>query len=172
MRLLFIVFISLAFSGCVHAPATTLSFSSEFKLIFPSTFLAGGTIFSIEELSVKSSEGELVSGGVLSVESEGLPAEFNITEYPIYLLGLKEPGEKYSQFFKDSTAEVDYTYGISSLEVERSSSLTIYSLCKEISCLAYSVKKGFSEHILMLHSRGLSREKLVNLIKGDRNAKY
>ncbi len=172
MKILYLLTLFMIFTGCAHNSPTILSFSSEFKVSLPSSFFSGGTIFSIDELSVKSIKGELISGGVISADSEGLPSGFNMVDYPSYLLKIKTPDDNLLEAFKNSTGEIDYTYNISSLKVDESLNFKIYSLCKNNSCLAYSVKKGFQEHILVIHSRGLSRDKFVTLIKGDLNAKY
>src|SRR5690554_5009691 len=76
-------------ASCTENTVVTLSYSGIFKISLPSEQLAGGTIFYSDELSVKSDEGKLLSGKVISVESEGLPEEFDIRQYPEYLLGIK-----------------------------------------------------------------------------------
>lgn len=172
MKIILVAGFTFFLYACAHTPSTILSFSSEFKLSLPSSFVAGGTIFSVGGLSAKSNTGELISGQIISIESEGLPSDFDVRDYPDYLLKIKKIHSESSEVFEKSSGEVDYVYDLESLQILEEGGLKMYTLCKDENCLAFVVKNEFGDHIFSVNSRGISREYLVKVIKGDLNAKY
>jgi hypothetical protein len=155
--------------SCSTNDIVTLSYSGIFKLNLQSEVLSGGTIFYSDELSVKTNDGKVISGLVISVDSEGLPESFDIRQYPEYLLGLKNPNSQSSEvnkLFLNSLEEIKYVYSLDNLKVKREEKLTIYSLCKERSCLAFIVKNGFDEHIFTIHAKGYTQLEFDKLLEG------
>ncbi|WNO60098.1 hypothetical protein [Rheinheimera sp. MMS21-TC3] len=73
-------------SACSANADTTLSFGADFKLTLRQSLMDGATMFSSDELSVKTANNQLISGRLLSVDSENLPQSLNIQQYPDYLL--------------------------------------------------------------------------------------
>ncbi|MBC6907082.1 hypothetical protein DWB84_16685 [Saccharophagus sp. K07] len=155
--------------SCAGNTAVTLSYSSIFKISLPSDQLAGGTIFYSDELSVKSGGGKLVSGKVISVESEGLPEDFDIRQYPEYLLGIKKvegEGAEIEELFRDSREEINTVYKMNSLIVDRQTAHTTFNVCKADACLAFIVKNDFQGHIFTVHSNGYDQSEFIELLKG------
>jgi hypothetical protein len=152
--------------SCAENTAVTLSYSGVFKVSLPSDQLAGGTIFYSDELSVKTGEGKILSGKVISVDSEGLPEYFDIRQYPEYLLGIKKvESAEIENLFRDSHEELNVVYGMESLIVDREESHTIFSVCKADSCLAFIVKADFQDHIFTVHANGYHQSGFVELLK-------
>lgn len=167
MKILLIILIIPFIISCAVNTTTTLSYSGIFKLSLPIDQLAGGTVFYSDELSVKSGGGELVSGKIISVDSEGLPEDFDIRQYPEYLLGIdKVENTAIDKLFRDSRKEIDLVYSLASLRVNRESGHTTFSLCKADVCLAFIVKNDFDGHILTLHAKGLDQSEFIELLEG------
>lgn len=82
--LLFVI----SLSSCASDNHATLSYSAVFDLSIQSEQLSGSAIFYSDELSVKLKNGKLISGKVILCESENLPVDFDIREYPEYIFGL------------------------------------------------------------------------------------
>lgn len=66
--------------------------------------------------------------------------------------------------------EIRQTYGDSAPEQETVGLYTIHTVCANDACLAYVVKQGFDDHILMVHGLGVTREDFTSLINGGLNA--
>ncbi|SNY46043.1 hypothetical protein SAMN06297280_1025 [Arsukibacterium tuosuense] len=155
--------------ACTAEAKTTLSFSADYKIAIPQSFLADATVFATDELAVKSASGQLFAGKVLSADSEQLPADFDFSLYPDYLLKLKAVAGLSSELravFENSAAEIDYSYGLANIEVEQQEGWKLFSLCKEQRCLAYVMKDDNVEYILSVHAQGMSRADFTGLIKG------
>lgn len=172
-RLLLLASAVLLIQGCASSDHLSLSYSSEFSLALPLSELSDATIFSTEELSLKTRDGHVVSGQVISNASEGLSDNVSITDYPEFLFGLKslaelEPEE--ARLFENSASEIRHTYGESKLDQETTEEFTAYTICGNDACLAYVVKAGFDDHILMVHALGINKEDFKSLINGGLNA--
>ncbi len=165
MKKILLILISFLITSCANTSTTIFSYSGGFKLVLPTSVMAGATVFSLEELSLKTVEGHLISGGVISAESEHFRKSFDISNYPDYILKIKPPESEYVEIFNKSSDEIDFSYNLDSLEVLDLTDRKIYHLCKADSCLAYVVKAKVVDHILTLHSVGLTREKFVSLLK-------
>ena len=155
--------------SCAANQDVTFSYSGIFKVSLPANTLPGGTVFYSDELSLKMSDGALISGKVVSTESEGLPPSFDIRQYPEYVLGIKTPDATISEastLFTNSLAEIGHSYSLESLRIIQDSEITRYSLCKERSCLTFIVKKSFDAHILSINAMGYSQTEFDKLIKG------
>tara|TARA_R110002126_G_scaffold43475_7_gene124531 strand:- start:844 stop:1389 length:546 start_codon:yes stop_codon:yes gene_type:complete len=166
----FAVFSMLAsLTACAAEVKTTLSFSADYKIAVSQSFLAEATVFATDELAVKSASGQMFAGKVLSADSEQLPADFDFTLYPDYLLKLKPVAglnSELSTIFENSAAEIEYSYGLANIKVEQQQGWTLYSLCKDLRCLAFVVKDHNAEYILSVHAQGMSRADFTGLIKG------
>lgn len=164
---------ALLIQGCATDDYVTLSYSSEFSLALPSADLSGSTIFSSEELSLKTDEGHLLSGQVISNESESLSDDVAMAQYPQFLFGL-EPLESLDSgdaaLLRNSASEIRHTYGSSTPTQDTVGLYTIHTLCSSDACLAYVVKQGFDDHILMVHGLDVTREDFTSLINGGLNA--
>lgn len=161
-------------SACSVNADTTLSFGADFKLTLRQSLMTGATVFSSDELSVKTANNQLLSGKLLSVDSEKLPQSFNIQQYPDYLLKrtpLTNLPPETAKLFENSSEEVNYRYDLSALEIQDIQSGKLYSLCKETSCLAFVVKTANTDFILTVHSMGMSKTEFTDLIKGGLDVK-
>lgn len=169
MKSFFAILLLFILSGCANFSATVFSYSGEFKLSLPGGFLDGASVFSVDELSVKTRNGVLFSGLAISNSIESLPDNFNIRKYPEYLLRLRSISDlsiDLAKKFKNSSGEIDYTYGLDSVQISEVKGLKIYSLCKAHRCLAYVLKRGVDDQVLAMHSVGLDRKEFVSLIQG------
>ncbi|MEO3879324.1 hypothetical protein [Rheinheimera fenheensis] len=127
--------LALLLSACSVNADTTLSFGADFKLTLPQTLMTGATVFSSDELSVKTASKQLFSGKLLSVDSEKLPPDFNIQQYPDYLLQrtpLTNLPAEIAALFQQSSEEVNYSYELANLEIQDVNQGKLYSLCKEL----------------------------------------
>ena len=161
-------------SACSVNADTTLSFGADFKLTLPQTLMAGATVFSSDELSVKTASKQLFSGKLLSVDSEKLPQDFNIQQYPDYLLQrtpLTNLPAEIAALFQQSSEEVNYSYDLANLEIQDVNQGKLYSLCKELRCLAFVVRTANTDFILTVHAMGMSKTEFTDLIKGGLDVK-
>lgn len=173
MKLLIVMSIVFAISSCSSNEVITMSYSVVFKLRLPASYFSEGTIFYSDELALKTSSDKLISGMVISNETEGLPAEFDIRDYPPYILGIKEAGfsPSVNESFEKSSRQLDSLYGLSNLTVEGIEGNTFYTLCKGDSCLAYIVKNSFVEHIFTVSAIGYEYESFNRLLNVAVNVK-
>ncbi len=167
MKLLSIIMFSLFLIGCSSQKTTTLSYSSEFKLSISTEFFTGATVFSSDELSVKTDSGMLLSGRTISNEVEALPRHFDIRNYPEYVLKIKPVKgltESLLKKFEYSSSEIDHVYGLENIKITENGNWTMYSVCKKNKCLAYVVKNTFKDHILSINTVGFNHARLRKLI--------
>ena len=155
--------------GCSNQSFTVISYSGEFELKLPTNIFNGATVFSTDELSLKTSSGKLISGLVITGELESLPEDFNMHDYPEYIFNRKPTyslSTEIAQKFLASTDEIKYSYGLDNLEMQSNNELKIYKLCKKDRCLAYIVKTHVKDHILSLHAEGMKNDEFNKLIEG------
>lgn len=172
MRLLptLIFLFLLAGHSSVNAANTTIFFSSNFKLILPSTMFADATIFTAEprSVSLKIGEDAFFSGQVIDNDFEKLPSNFDIREYPKHTLNI-DTEDKLSpdqeDLFERSWKTLDYQYGLENLSVKKIDDVTIYSLCSNVDCLAFIVKDSLKDHILSMYSGGIKATKFKKLVE-------
>ncbi|WP_189576835.1 hypothetical protein [Marinobacter zhanjiangensis] len=173
VRIVFLAATVFLIQGCASSDHLKLSYSSEFSLAVPLSALSDATIFSTEELSLKTGDGYLVSGRVISNASEGLSDNVSMTDYPAFLFGLRpleslEPED--ARLFENSASEIRHTYGDRKPNQETTGEFTAYTICGNGACLGYVVKTDFDDHILMVHALGATREEFTSLINGGLNA--
>ena len=162
-----------AIQGCASTEPVKFSYSSEFALTVPESQISGATVFSADGLALKTSDGQLIAGKVISNGSEGLPDDFNILEYPKLILGLDSPqalDEATARQFENSTNEIQHTYGDGEAIQETVGTFTIYGVCGDVGCLSFVTKANFEDHILTVHGTGISKEEFTSLIKGGLHA--
>ena len=76
-------------SACTSKQTTVISYSGAFELTLPTSIFSDATIFSADELSLKTSDKKLISGLIINPELESLPKDFVLADYPQYILNLK-----------------------------------------------------------------------------------
>ncbi|MFL1403857.1 hypothetical protein ACJO2E_00705 [Marinobacter sp. M1N3S26] len=167
--------IALAFAlqGCASTEPVKFSYSSEFALTVPVSQISGATVFSADGPALKTAEGQLLSGRVISNASEGLPDDFTIRDYPKLILGLDSPqafDEEIARLFENSTKEIQHTYGDGGVFQETVGAFTIYGVCGDVGCLSFVTKADFEDHVLTVHGTGISKEEFTSLIKGGLHA--
>jgi hypothetical protein len=157
--------------GCApqaHSP-TVLVYSHEFQIPLSHHLVSGAKVFNWDELGVKTAAGKVFAGQIVSNEKEKLPEGFDIRQYPEYLLKIKPTtnlDDATAKLFDNSASELDYSYGLKSLETKQIEDRTIYSLCKKDDCLAMMVKASVTEHILYVHTEGIGRTEFVEILSG------
>lgn len=159
--------------GCSEQSKTTISYSGEFELEVPASLFSGAVIFASNELSFKTADDRLISGMAVTRDAESLPADFPMSDYPEYILGMKETGSlsaPITEQFKSSSREIEYSYGLEDIQVNSFGKLKAYVSCRDKSCLAYVVSKRVDDHLLSLHAQGVTYEKFNQLLKGLSNA--
>lgn len=142
-------------------------------LSVPLSDLAGGVVFSSDELSLKTRDGHLLSGRVISSATEGLSDDFVMPDYPKFVFGIEpldslEPDV--ARLFENSADEIQHTYADGEVNEETVGDFTTYTICSETGCLAYITKAGFNDHILTVHGSGIGREEFATLINGGLDA--
>lgn len=174
MKIFFSIILAFLLIGCSAHRATTLSYSSDFKLTLPNSFFAGATVFSSDELSVKTDKGILFSGKIISNESDSIPENLDIRDYPKYILKIKplsDENDAYSKIFNNSSSEIDHVFGLENTVITKKGNWIIYSLCKDNKCLAYIVKNIFQGHILTVNGLGINSTEFIKLINGALHVK-
>lgn len=159
--------------GCSEEPQTTISYSGEFELEVPASLFSGAVVFASNELSLKTADDKLVSGMAVTRDAESLPGDFPMSDYPEYILGVKETDPlpaRIAEQFKASSREIEYSYGLEDMQVNSFGELKAYVSCRDKSCLAYVVSEGVDDHLLSLHAQGVTYEKFNKLLKGLSNA--
>lgn len=159
--------------GCSEEPQTTISYSGEFELEVPASLFSGAVIFASNELSFQTADERLISGMAVTRDAESLPADFPMSDYPEYILGMKETGPlpaPIAEQFKSSSREIEYSYGLEDIQVNSFGKFKAYVSCRDKSCLAYVVIKGVDDHLLSLHAQGVTYEGFNKLLKGLSNA--
>lgn len=163
----------LLFTGCAPESPTKLLYSSEFKIALPESYVKGASFFYADELAVKTSSGQLFSAQIISNEKEKLPENFDIRLYPEYILKIRPSNDLSSEIatlFDNSANALNHSYDLKSLEIQKQSNRTIYSICKQEECLAMVVKNSFKEHILFAHTQKIGRTEFINLLSGGLDA--
>ena len=158
--------------GCSGQPQATISYSGEFELEVPAKLFSGAVIFASNELSFKTADDRLISGMAVTRDAESLPADFPMSDYPEYILGMKETdplAAPIAEQFEASSREIEYSYGLEDIRVNSFGKLKAYVSCRDKSCLAYVVRKGVDDHLLSLHAQGVSDDRFNKLLKGLSN---
>lgn len=169
MKYLIISFLTAALAACSPDKKTTFSYSGIFKISYAHSWLANSTVFSADGLSLKTQEGNSISGLIISNQNDDLPSDFDMRSYPKIILGLQEylgsnveVGEK----FANTKSTFNEAYDLSSLEVQNKDGVTRYSACKVNSCFGFVVKNSFSEHILIIYSDGFDKGEFLKILNG------
>lgn len=163
----FILAISVA--SCSTHKSVEFSYSGTFKGSFPLASLSGATIFTADALSVKNSQGNTISALVAYSDTDEIPMGFDMRTYPDIVLGLKPYGgasKELGDKFLNTKNAYAHSYDLADVSVENKDGVTRYSACKDRICLGFVVKNSFPDHILMVFSDGLSKEKFLAVING------
>mgnify|MGYP006164948089 FL=1 len=174
MKIIITGIMAVLLSACSVNADTTLSFGAEFKLKVRQSLMDGSTVFASDELSVKTANDQLISGKLLSVDSEKLPQSFNIQQYPDYLLKrapLTSLPPEVATLFANSREEVNFRYDLAALEIHDIQDGKLYSLCKDTSCLAFVVKSANTDFILTINTIGMNKTEFTDLVKGGLDVK-
>ena len=156
-------------SACTSKQTTVISYSGAFELTLPTSIFSDATIFSADELSLKTSDKKLISGLIINPELESLPKDFVLADYPQYILNLKPIktlSNDLAEKFTNSAEEVNAIYGLDNVVIKKTDDVTTYSLCKENRCLAYVIKSEIKDHLLSLHTQNVSQEEFNKLLEG------
>lgn len=161
--------IALAFAlqGCASTEPVKLTYSSEFALTVPVSQISGASVFSADGLALKTADGHLLAGRVISNASEGLPDDFTIRDYPKLILGLDPPqalDDEFARQFENSTNEIQHTHGDGEVFQETVGAFTIYGVCDDAVCLSFVTKADFEDHILTVHGTGISKEAFLSVV--------
>jgi hypothetical protein len=166
--------VALLFASCTSQSVTNLSYSSEFTIALPSQYVEGSSIFYADELGVKTSAGKVIAGQIITNEKDSLPDNFDIRLYPEYLLKIRSVTDlsaDVAKKFENTANEIEYSYGLSSLEVKQEENRIIYSVCKKDTCLAFVVKPNVKDQIFYAHTQKIEREEFIHLLTGGLNVK-
>ena len=168
MKIIYVVLLSAFVSSCVNNEPMTLSFSPVFKLVVDSKAIGGSTIFYSDELSLKMKDSKLISAAVLSSDFEKLPDEFDIRNYPTYLLGIEDLEEDASatKEFIITMNSMKYLYDLESVQILEREGVTFYTTCGPENCLGYVVKGDFRGHILSIRSSEIDQHKFTQFLMG------
>lgn len=152
---------------------TTISYNGEFELEVLASLFSGAVIFASDELSLKTADDALISGMAVTREAESSPADFPMSDYPEYILGMKETNplpKPVANKFEASSREINYSYDLEDIQINSFGKLNAYVSCKDKSCLAYVVRKGLDDHLLSLHAQGVTGDRFNKLLNGLSNA--
>ena len=166
---LYVLFLFLL-SGCSNQKTIDFYYG-QFKLFFTPGFLAGATIFSadIDDLTIKTASGSVISGQILSNRLEGLPSEFDFRQYPKYILRIEpltDLADGLAQTFVNTSGLLDDEYGLKNLEIWQSKDVIIYSLCsnKNTGCWAFIVKDTVKDHIFSVHTTDIHQMEFKKIL--------
>lgn len=155
------------------APQTTIYYSGAFKMSLPTDSLNNGGIISFQEIGFKTADGNIFFGRPVSVESEELPSDFDITKFPIYGFGLESipQDEDYSKQIERVAQGMNIMFDVKHhAQVTSYADLKIYTSCKDRDCIGYIVTNEVNDHILEIHYKGIEQDKFNTFIKGTLNA--
>lgn len=169
MKYLMLLSFSLLLYGCSTNQYTEISYGPFFKLEIPLQELSGAVFFQSDSVSVRFANGGVLSGLIIDKDIESLPAEFELSDYPKYSLGLESPAElrePYATMFANSWAETKRTYNDPQVTRSKTEQKSIYTACGQDSCLSFLVHKEMPEHILMLSGMNIDQTKFNELLRG------
>ncbi|KXS51539.1 MAG: hypothetical protein AWU57_4078 [Marinobacter sp. T13-3] len=169
MKLISLFALLVLTTGCATKPESTISYSGAFNLNVPTQALSNATFFSADGLSVAWPGGKLISGLAITRESEALPPDFELKDYPKYALGLKSPsnlGKRVANLLGNSATEFDRSFGKERVEVRSVRDLKVYSACRQPKCMAFVVKDGVDDHILSVYTQKINQKEFNELING------
>ncbi|XOZ34805.1 hypothetical protein ACMDCT_06130 [Halomonadaceae bacterium KBTZ08] len=172
MRILLLPLVLLVV-GCSGESSTTLSYSGIFELELDSERLAGAVLFASDELSVQTSDGTLISGRIITREQESLPEDFKLSDYPKYILNLKDTqglSEGLAKSFEASKSEIEYSYGLDNVRTQSTERMKAYITCSENQCLSYIISGAAKDHLLSFHGKDITEREFQKLVKGIINA--
>jgi len=166
----------LAVSSSINAATTTLFFSGDFRLDLPSRMLDNTKIISTgyRTIAVKKADESYFYGQAIDIDFEGLiddfevlPNDFDIRQYPKYILGVSTEKELPFELpitFKRHSELLDSQYGLDNLKVTQKNGTSIYRLCSNEDCLAYITNKLIKDHILSITSSGINEDEFKQML--------
>lgn len=169
MKNLYIILTITAMFGCSSNNLTYFSYSPDFKVVISTNDLISAKIYSSDGVSIKFSDNSSLSGLLITKDIDGLSSNFNIHDYPKYILGVKKLeglSRKETDLFANSLDEIKYTYHNQAVNRFAGNSKEIYILCSDNLCLSFIVKLKNKEQILMLSSTNVSQQKFTKIVKG------
>lgn len=170
-KLLFPLLLLLA--GCSEESQTTLSYSGVFELKLNTEVLSDAVVFASDELSVHTSDGKLISGMVITRERESLPEDFKLSDYPEYMLNLKDTqdlGGNLAEVFEASRSEIEHAYGLDNVRTKSTDGMTAYITCNDNQCLSFIISDAARDHLLSFHAKDVTESEFDQLVKGIFNA--
>ncbi|BFM06102.1 hypothetical protein [Halioxenophilus aromaticivorans] len=169
MKYIIILVLISMLHGCATAPATVISYSPFFKVQIPHRDLNGAVFFQSDSISVRFSDGSVLSGLIIDEEIESLPPGFNLAEYPEFSLGLKSTDdlqEPYASLFSNSWEETKRMLENPAVTKSKNGNKLIYTACGSNSCVSFLVDQTMTEHIFMLSGSNFDQSKYLNLLSG------
>lgn len=172
LSLTFAALCSLSFNASATGE-TKIFYSGYFTGYVPTESLNGATFFTsyASGLGIKYSATKYVTGTIITHELESLGTEFNLADYPLYLLGLKDTADLSSEVaepFNNSREEMKASMHDPVIDTLKIDGATVYTACSE-HCEAFVVQDSQAEQILHLTSRGFSQSELISILKGGQH---
>src|SRR5690606_3047957 len=121
-------------------------------------------VFSTPDLSIKTRDGKLLSGTVLTPGTDGLPQDFDMRQYPLYLQDNEIRGtlsEAAAAMLAATAAEVKHTYGLDALQTTAHNQWTSHQICKDDRCLTLISIEDQPRQLLNLHSKGFEAIEII-----------
>lgn len=162
--LLFIVLVT----GCSSNYFTTMVYSSDFRINLSQEHFKGAYVFSTPDLSIKTREGKLLSGTVLTPGTDGLPHDFDMRQYPLYLQNSEIRStlvEAAAAILAATAAEIEHTYGRDALQITTHNQWTSHQICKDDRCLTLISMEEQPRQLLNLHSKGFEAIEIIEILK-------
>ena len=129
--------------------------------------LSGSTILSADALSFKTKEGKTISAIATHKDIDNIPDDFDMSDYPQILFGLKKPSGQNKELTDKLTkthSAFKHTYDLDNINVETNNGITRYSTCKNTRCLGFVVKDSLADHVLMVFSEWIERKNFIETI--------
>lgn len=174
-------FILFVFSGlasiCAHGEVEDRSHFTHvdyglFQLTIPSADLIGARISSLDGPVIRFSNSTSLLGSAATRQLLEVPEEFDLRLYPQYALGIKST-ESFSGELRNILDNSLLPFGISAaarvVEAPYKDGMT-YSICDDVFCVFFATQDAQDQHILLLNSKGIDREKILDFMGGTNDA--
>lgn len=159
-----------------HCPDSVgLAVSPAFVLCLPLDFYRNALVVSADDLLVKRADGSAFFAKVIDPEMDDLPSDFDMRDYPKYLLGLTETGSAFNALpvpiqakFSTTREVLEERLDFSAATITRSDDRTVYLIPGPSGAEVYIAKHQRPDQILLISFREVDTPTIHSIIKGLR----
>ena len=163
---------------CVHSSANVAThthsdnvrffLSTNFSLSIEAKCLSGSVLSHMGGQIIKFNESTNIATFLVNKAQDGLPEEFDLSDYPKMILGTKKLDslpENIKDKFNNSRRELLVALDTPEVTEKASDKYHFYYACNDRQCTTFITRTDVENELLMINSNGLTKQQIENLME-------